>query len=342
MGRFRRIAAQLCLAIMPLIAVLPAPAFAQTAFGQPALPGSREVSPRPSGPAAALPVFDRFRVWVQATQRELHGRLADAVRRMKDGGGFEAVWLLASLSFFYGVVHAAGPGHGKAVISSYVLANEKTVRRGIALCFLASLMQAITAIAVVTILAVLLNAAGLRIRDAARGLETGSYILVVAVGAWLVWSALRRMRGAAPHAHDHDHHGHGHHHGHDEHCGHAHLPGADQVAMARDWKSSAAIILAVGLRPCAGALLVLVFAFANGLFLAGVGATFAMALGTALTVSALAVLAITSRELAMRLAGPGSRRAELVFNLAALGGGLMVLCLGMMLVAGAMEPARPF
>lgn len=281
---------------------------------------------------------------MQTTQSDLHRRLAGALKRLKQGEGLSAAWLLAGLSFFYGIVHAAGPGHGKAVISSYVLANEKTVRRGIVLSFLASLMQALTAVVVVSVLAVLLDAAGLRIRDAARSLEIASYVLVVVVGAWLVWAAAGRLwRGPAGSGHHHHHdHAHDHAHAHDGHCGHAHLPDASQVEGVTGWKSAAAIILAVGLRPCTGALLVLVFAFANGLFLAGVGATFAMAFGTAITVSVLAVLAITSRELALRFAGPGSALAERVFNIVSLGGGLLVLALGAILIAGAMEPARPF
>lgn len=347
------------LAALTLTAAPGAPAAAQTLFGAP--PATRQEHAGPSAPSALSPLM-RFRIWVRTAQRDLHRQLAGALKRLKDGEELSAAWLLAGLSFFYGIVHAAGPGHGKAVISSYVLANERTVRRGIALSFLASLMQALTAVVVVTVLAVLLDAAGLKIKDAARSLEIASYVLVVAVGVWLVWAALLRIRtrrvpvvaqiAEAQAHHDHKHgegcgHGYAHHrheddHGHGDHCGHAHLPDANQVAGITGWKSAAAIVLAVGLRPCTGALLVLVFAFANGLYLAGVGATFAMSLGTAITVSVLAVLAVTSRELALRLAGPGSGRAERIFDFAALGGGLLVLALGIILVAGSMEPARPF
>lgn len=308
----------------------------QTPFGVAAPTGQRSAPPART---AAPTLFGKLWVWIQTTQRDLHRQLAGAIRRIKGGEGISAIWLLAGLSFFYGVVHAAGPGHGKAVISSYVLANEKTVRRGIVLSFLASLVQAMSAVVLVTIFAVLLNAAGVQIKDSARHMETASYGLIALVGAWLLWSQVRRIWfGAGAH-----HHSHGHDHGDGDAChAHAHMPDARQIEKAADWKSAAAIVFAVGLRPCTGAILVLVFAFANGLFLAGIGATFAMALGTAITVSALAVLAVVSREVAVRLAGPGSRWADRVFNSVALAGAVLVLGLGIVLFAGSLGPARPF
>lgn len=328
---------------------VPSSAFAQperaqgSPLGVPAPSGGTAPQSRRASPGDGLSASPAggFWRWVQATQRDLHRRLAAAIKRLKQGGGPAAGWLLAGLSFLYGVVHAAGPGHGKAVISSYILANERTARRGILLGFLSSLVQAFSAVALVGILAVLLNAAGLQIKHAARALETASYALVAVIGAWLLFSQARRIwtggtRTGTSRTGTHEPHDHA------ACCGHAHLPDARQIERAGDWRSAAAIVLAVGLRPCTGAILVLVFALANGLFLAGVGATFAMALGTAITVSALAVLAVGSRETAIRLAGSGSVWAERIFNTAALLGAGLVLLLGGVLFAGSLGPARPF
>ena len=326
--------------------------------------------------------WTRFWVWIQDTQRDLHRQLAKAVRGLKKDGSLAAGWLLVSLSFIYGIVHAAGPGHGKAVISSYVIANERTVRRGIMLSFLASAVQALSAITIVSVLAIVLNAAGLRIREMANWLETASYALVALVGAWLLVSHLRRLFAGRPsthshshdhahghdhhhhhghhdhghdhhhrrhhdHDHGHDHHHHGHHHGHHHHegdacCGHAHMPDPSQLEGDLDLRKTAAIVLAVGVRPCTGALIVLVFALAQGIFLAGIGATFAMALGTAITVSALAVLAVGSKALALRLAGDRGLWANRISLLAGIGGSAFVLLLGITLFMGSLGPARPF
>lgn len=304
--------------------------------------------------------WTRFWIWIQDTQRDLHRQLAKAVRGLKQDGSLAAGWLLVSLSFLYGIVHAAGPGHGKAVISSYVIANERTVRRGIILSFLAAGVQALSAIAIVGVLAIVLNAAGLRIREMASWLETASYALVALVGAWLLVSQLRQAFGgrskAHAHGHDHDHHHHhnhdhshhdhshhDHHHHHDHACcDHAHMPEPSELEGDLDIRKAAAIVFAVGVRPCTGALIVLVFALAQGMFLAGIGATFAMALGTAITVSTLAVLAVGSKALALRLAGDSGVWASRITLVAGIGGSAFVLLLGVMLFMGSLGPARPF
>lgn len=330
--------------------------FAQTTpFGTPAPSGEtaqagERTAPAPSSGRRGEPsLAQEFWLWVNATQRALHRQLAHAVGRLKSGG-WAAAWMLASLSFVYGVVHAIGPGHGKAVISSYMLANERTVRRGILLSFLASIVQALSAALLVAVLAVALNAAGLRIKAMAAQLETASYALIALVGAWLLVSQLRRrfvVQATARPLHDapmhgHDHHGHGHHgHGADC-CGHAHMPDPKALGDALSWRKAAAIVFAVGVRPCTGAVIVLVFALANGLFAAGVAATFAMALGTAITVSALAVLAVGSKQLALHIAGGSGYWAGRVSDAMALGGALLVLLLGVALFMGSLGPARPF
>lgn len=300
----------------------------------------------PSGTTTAMErtepgVWLRFWSWVQTTQHDLHRRLAKAVRTLKSEGSFAAGWVLVSLSFLYGIVHAAGPGHGKAVISSYVIANERTVRRGIVLSFLAAGVQALTAIVIVGVLAVILNAAGMRIRELASWMETASYALIAIVGAWLLFSQLRRaiVPKSSSGGHDHDHH-----HGHDGEacCDHGHMPQPDQLDGDLDVRKAAAIVFAVGIRPCTGALIVLVFALAQGVFLAGVGATFAMALGTAITVSALAALAVGSKAMALRLAGGEGVWASRISLAAGIGGSVFVLLLGAMLFIGSLGPTRPF
>jgi ABC-type nickel/cobalt efflux system permease component RcnA len=99
--------------------------------------------------------------WVAETQQRMQLELAASVRRLKSGNAVTAALALAGLSFIYGVLHAVGPGHGKAIISSYVVANEETVRRGVVISFLAATMQAVTAVVLVSVFLVVLNATGL-------------------------------------------------------------------------------------------------------------------------------------------------------------------------------------
>src|SRR3982750_2295093 len=252
--------------------------------------------------------------WLLAKQSEFYREISASIRAAKSDGS--AVWTLLAISFAYGIFHAGGPGHGKAVISSYLVANQETARRGIVLSFASALMQSLVAVVIVGVCAWLLNATAKTMCGAERAIEIASYALIAAFGAKLVWSkgggffgALRAQRPVPPLAHAHHpdhgdgHHHHDHHeHVHDEHCGHSHGPTPDQLAGPAGWKRGLTAIVAVGLRPCSGAILVLVFALAQGVFWAGVAATFVMGLGTAITVAAIATLTVFATGIAARLA----------------------------------------
>ena len=258
--------------------------------------------------------------WILAKQSEFYREMSSTIRAAKSDGS--AVWTLLGISFAYGIFHAAGPGHGKAVISSYLVANEETARRGIVLSFASALLQALVAVALVAVLAWLLSSTAKTMCSAEKAIEIASYALIAAFGARLVWTKgggfMRALQAkpepalaVAHHHHDHDHdlhdhghHDHGHHHdghGHDEHCGHSHGPTPDQLAGPGGWQRGLGTIFAVGMRPCSGAILVLVFALAQGLFWAGIAATFVMGLGTAITVATIAIVAVSAKGLARRL-----------------------------------------
>jgi ABC-type nickel/cobalt efflux system permease component RcnA len=293
--------------------------------------------------------------WLLAKQSEFYREMSATIRAAKSDGS--AVWTLLAISFAYGIFHAAGPGHGKAVISSYLVANEETARRGIALSFASALMQALVAVAIVGICAWLLNATAKTMCSAERAIEIASYALIAAFGARLVWTkgggffrALQARHpapamAAASHHHDHDHghHDHDHHHHdhvHDEHCGHSHGPVPGELAGPGGWRRGLGAIFAVGLRPCSGAILVLVFALAQGLFWAGVAATFVMGLGTAITVATIAVIAVSAKDLARRLSAGRDGGGVLVMRGVEFGAAGLVLLLGAGLLAGYIAAER--
>ncbi len=280
--------------------------------------------------------------WLLTTQSRLNREMAAAVRGLKSEHPLGAAMALIAIAFSYGVLHAAGPGHGKAVISSYVLANEETVRRGIVLSFLAAVFQALSAIAFVGILAVALSQTSLQMRSTEATIETISWGLVAAVGAYMLWRQLAPIfasaRGnakqpmsatgaASPFAIEHPKAG-AHTHGLDCGCGHSHMPAPKDLQGAWSWRKALPIALSVGIRPCSGAILLLIFALSQGMFWAGVVGTFAMALGTAITVSILAAMAVGSRNWAERMSGPGSVWAERVQTGAGVAGAGLVLLLG--------------
>ncbi len=321
--------------------------------------------------------------WINVQQQAFYRALTGALKEMRQDGS--KLWFLVGLSFLYGVFHAAGPGHGKAVISSYMLANEVALRRGVMLSFVSAMLQGLTAIAVMLLVFFLLRGTSISMTKATWTLETASYALIAAFGAWLLWQKAGRRLAArlagAPtyslssaavahaghshdrahghdhdHDHDHGHHGHGdhghghHHHGHHHHddhahapgqvcetCGHSHAPDPAMLSGDRfDWRTAWSAVAAVGVRPCSGALIVLTFAFLNGLWLGGILSVFAMSLGTAITVAALATMAVTAKNWAVAFAGDG-RAGNAVHTTIEIGGAALVMVLGLMLLAASLS-----
>ena len=300
--------------------------------------------------------------WINVQQQDFYRALTGALKGMREDGG--KLWLLIGLSFAYGIFHAAGPGHGKAVISSYMLANEVALRRGIMLSFVSAFLQALTAILLMGLVFLVLRGSSVSMTDATWFLEVASYVLITLFGFWLLWQKLAprlaaafgagparslsaaHAHGHAAHSHPHDHHAHehaGHHahtHAHGEvcaSCGHSHAPDPAMLAGDRfSWKTAWSAVAAVGLRPCSGALIVLTFAFLNGLYVSGILSVLAMALGTAITVSVLATLAVTAKNWAVAFAGDG-RAGNRVHAVIEIGGAALVFLLGLLLLTASLS-----
>ncbi len=327
-------------------------------------------APRAQAPA---PPMGGVLGWIFAKQAEFYRQFSSLIRAAKADGS--VAWGLFGLSFLYGIFHAAGPGHGKAVISSYMVANEETWVRGVVLSFASALLQALVAVVVVGIAAALLNATAATMSRAVNLIEILSYSLIILIGVRLLWvkgrvflTTLQTLHrpaavGAAVtpahhrhdhahgdhdhahahHGHDHDHHqhcaghAHDHDHDHDDHAsawGHAHAPEPEELAGPGGWKRGLSAIVAVGLRPCSGAILVLVFALAQGLFWTGVVSTFIMGLGTAITVAAIATIAVFAKAWAKRVADTQSGYGMLAMRGIEVGAAVVIIAFGVLLLTG--------
>lgn len=284
--------------------------------------------------------------WILAKEAGFYRLLSASIRAAKESG--MAAWGLAALSFAYGIFHAAGPGHGKAVIASYMLANERALRRGMGIAFGAAFLQGLSAIAIVGASALIFKATAKHMTAAANAVEIASYAAIAALGVFLVsvkGAALVRAWRAAPGlaaaaagqsgavfasgcAEGHDH-GPG--------CGHAHAPDPRALGAGFSWKSSLLTIAAAGLRPCSGAILVLVFALAQGIFPVGVLAVAAMSAGTAVTTAALASAAVLAKGVAVKYSKASSRQALIAGRVFEAAAAFAVLALGLILLFAALS-----
>ncbi|WP_319412905.1 nickel transporter [uncultured Cohaesibacter sp.] len=292
--------------------------------------------PDTTGPMATGGLWGDIQRWILARQSEFYMALKDAVKLV--GTSRPALFLLLGLSMAYGLFHAAGPGHGKVVLTTYLFASGTSARKGAVLALIAAMVQASVAVLLIGIAAVLLNLTSIVITQTAQLLELASYAMFVLLGGWLLlraWKsavhAYARLKqgsqfaagkaasqahthhgddmheGHEHHDHEHHHHDHDHHHHHDDACGcgHVHAAPLEVIEQAKGFRGMALAVISMGLRPCSGALIVLVFALSQKVFWAGVLSAYAMGLGTGLTVAALALLAVYARSFSQALANRG-------------------------------------
>lgn len=319
--------------------------------------GSAEPSFSVSGP------FGSFFAWINMHQQSFYRALTGALKAMR-----EDPWALASLiglSFAYGVFHAAGPGHGKAVISSYMIANETELRRGVLISFISAVLQGIVAILLVGAAYLVLRGTSITMTKATQAMEIASFAMIALFGAWLLVRKLRSIMVREPAAApvvvenagasalgtkgmgtglkfkgqqvfpDHQHSGAGN---VCSTCGHAHTPDPSML-RSRDFSLHEAwsAIIAVGLRPCSGAIIVMSFSLLNSLYLGGVLSVLAMSIGTAITVSILATLAVMAKDVAVRYAGSGTTKAMRVATVIEIAGALFVLLMGLALLGASLQ-----
>jgi nickel/cobalt transporter (NicO) family protein len=256
---------------------------------------------------------------IAKAQRDLNQTISAKFRELDEGGSPTALFAVLALSFLYGVLHAAGPGHGKTVVASYLLARPQSWSTGIMIAAMSSLVQGLSSIAIVVVLALLFEIGGLDIMANATAVEVVSYGLIVLVGVWLFAQAVTG-RGCHHHPHGHDHHAceAGHHHG----------------TTARE-PTTMGLILAAGLAPCASAIIVLLFALAQGAIVLGIIAALTMSLGIAATVCAIALASIFGRRLLTGFAAASPRATLVLERGLAVGGSLLVIGFAGLLLIGA-------
>ena len=281
---------------------------------------------------SSVAIWDQAAAWVWAKQREFHLSLTRELRTIR--GEDQVGWALVLMSFLYGVLHAAGPGHGKAVLTTYLLTHPHRLKRAVTMGSLASLLQGVTALVLVYGLIGLAGWLPRETETATLWAGRMSFILLAIVGLYLLTRAVisiaesvHRWRHAGD-AHNHDHHD----HDHGEHCGCRHLPNAAEIDTPGNRRVDAGVILAIGLRPCSGAVLLLILASVMDLIWHGALAVLGMSVGTAMTIVTLAVLATKAREWASGLVAHRSPAWGLAGGGVGMLGGMVLLLLGLLLL----------
>ncbi len=275
-------------------------------------------------------------IWQREVNQQMSSLLKSVAANPTQAGG-----TLLLFSFVYGVLHALGPGHGKVVITTWLATHPSKLKSSIGLTLAASLLQGLVAIALVVVVLSILQLPARQLHLSSFWLEKGSYALVGGLGLLLSWRALKKLRALlrkpkftafTPHHVHHDGCG----------CGHQHMPDPERLARDDDWRARLVIILSMGMRPCSGAIMVLLFSKVIGVFAWGMASALAMAAGTSLTITSLALLVHAFRSLAVKLSGnktPALWR-QVGWSTLALAGGIILVVAAVVMWGSAVPVGR--
>jgi ABC-type nickel/cobalt efflux system permease component RcnA len=290
--------------------------------------GAQTAAPaRPTGPLGTAPAGglagEAQPEWlrgvltrVNAAQRQLNQALSRELRRLRGGKVTSAALAVAWIAFLYGVLHAIGPGHGKLVVSSLFLARDARLRTAVGISWLVSLFQTMSAIAIVSVVALALGRGGFAVLRDSRRIELVCYGLIALIGLGMLAGALRE---AWVHRRD------------------AHA--AADAGRASRGVASAGLVLATGLTPCASAIIILLFALGQELYLVGIAACLVMAVGMGLTVSLVGLAAVAARRGTVRLVGTSSAAEHWLKTALGVAGAAAITGLGLLLFLSAWASA---
>lgn len=302
-------------------------------------------------------------------QKQINSELSELLYAAKNEGLTAGISLMA-LSFMYGILHSVGPGHGKLIVTTYIATQEAKVKLSLIITLISSLMQAFVAVALVSVLLMLFDASMREVNHQAELLIPLSFYAVIVLGVVIIWRNLFLMyrvvkehnmqpkqtginnttkliiKGLTPAAQsvsaakfrspvqapfvDHTHH-------ENCACGHQHVVSSAQINQASSFKEYAAIILSIGIRPCTGAIMVLLFANMLDIYWLGIVSAVVMALGTALTTSTIAIMTITGKQMIRRYLSAGKQRkasdqVSISKFIVPTVGGLVLILLGVLLL----------
>ncbi|OIQ73044.1 nickel/cobalt efflux protein RcnA [mine drainage metagenome] len=319
MTRFFRTALLLAVLLITL-APFARPAQADDYFGRPEVAAGAPAVAAPTPIESRIVLPQPFRAILGAAisfQATLNARLRANLDQVATGSRLAPDLAIIFASFLYGMLHAIGPGHGKVVVASYLTTRRTRFTHALSMSGVVAATQALSAIVLVAVFAVLFGSTGKAILDRAGTIEIASYGALIVMGLWMAWQAVKPGPRVCGCGHDH---GHGHHdHGHHDHHGHDHVN--DRKSLMQLFATGSL----AGLRPCSGAILVLLFTLANGIFFVGLLSTLAMGLGVALTVAAVSVGAV---GLNRAVAGRGGRWSDMLGRAGALAGALVIITFG--------------
>ncbi len=252
-------------------------------------------------------------------QREINAELSDLLYDAKENS-LAAGISLAGLSFFYGILHSVGPGHGKVIVTTFLATHPSKIKHGLILTALSAFMQAIVATVLVSALVLVFSQSMRDVSSKADYLINASFLAMSLLGITILWRTSKAIYHYLKH------------HKFSIGCHCCHCVSGSQLNQTMNWRSYTGIIISIGIRPCSGAILVLLFSNVVGIYWLGIVSAFLMAIGTAITTSTIALMTISGKKIIQRYLRAGNHQHA---SLGSMGlqfvGGILLTLLGIIL-----------
>ena len=298
-----------------LFVVLLLTAVSATADANPFMEGQ----PSPLAAHTHSSLFPEFTHKIVAIQRQIHQAITEQITALKQGESLAGLWGLLLISFAYGVFHVLAPGHGKVIVSSYFIGHKAHWREGLWAGAMMAAGHTVTSIGIVTVLYLVMGFGQLQVLNNTTYIELFGYGLIILVGLWLLFNAVRKEPTTCC-AHHHEH-GHSHGHAHSHH----YKP-----------KNQGTKLFAVSsLVPCTGSMVILLFTLANNVLWAGILAVISVALGMWITVTTIGLLSIFLRHALVGDDATASPHRQKLIALMRVGAALLIIATGSVLFLGA-------
>jgi ABC-type nickel/cobalt efflux system permease component RcnA len=260
-------------------------------------------------PAVATSVLGKIMIW----QHQLNTKLTEQVKKIKDDRSWNTLLPLIFISFFYGVLHAAGPGHGKVVVFSYFISRRSDVKKGIFLGNLISLFHAVSGIVIVLTIYFIIKTAYLSPFEAiSQKIKLISYSLIVLIGLLLLLNSIFNITGKIS----------------------RNTGENNPSAKSPTLKSLLPLAIAVGMVPCPGVVIIMLFALSFNLLAIGLAMSLLMALGMATTITLAGLVSILGRKGLLKGLARKERAKHLVQKGLTVFGSLLIITFGGMLLVG--------
>lgn len=243
-------------------------------------------------------------------QRSLNKRLAELTKKLKETESKKTLFIIIFITFIYGVIHALGPGHGKTLTFSYFLSNKVNIKKGIFVGCTIGFLHAFSALVLVLILYFIIKNSTLQnVESMSRVMKMISYCLIALIGLFLIVKNVFNIKRKR-------------------------VIEEKETGSLKSTKSIIPFSFAVGLIPCTGVTIVLLFSLSLGVLKIGIISTISMALGMATTISLIGIFTIFTKENVIKLLSRKSKIGLVLQKGLSIVGGCLIFSLGILLFLG--------